>query len=1323
MKRSRQAGLAVAAVILSLLVPLSRAAEPRVGVFQDGRTGDLTGALETLKLAGLESRVISQKDLQDPKLLADLDVLYFCGGWGGYFYTGKEGGRTVVNFVARGKGVFASAFRTGAVRSATRPLFPEVAESHHQTNANFVFAQGDHPVLAGFPKAFAHRGWDHLVMTKGPLGTTFLADVDGSPVGVAGEVYGGRYLALSLFLPMGKDAYTGPEQTLFLNCMRWLNGAKRLEGAALDQSILTAETAYLRRMRTMDYTWADRGADATCGVIPAAYYELRMRLEAPALRLRTLEERLAGEGKAQAGRTRGELEEALATLDQNYARLVQERLATIARMDHAALLADKADAIKAALPNQLLPDLTRETLPTEAARVIATLEPQARTVKTAQDAKEHQADLERVPALLQQAAALAPAARRAAALELGRIGDTAAAPQLVKLLADPDEQVQVNAIMALAWLQAKAAVPALLPLAQSDRDRLRRRAVQALGQIGAAEATPALQGLLAHADHHTAINAILALGWLRDPRAVAPLSAVLTSADAKDARQRDRACAAAVALGCSGQAEALPALKQMLAPETVKLWAPHYAGGLQESFGLPKYCELAVAALEGKTTAAPGIAQPYYLALRRHANGLRDDHNFFLGRPDLFVGQPPFKQDPTGLFDYATSVGANGFLMGWGSRTATEKQTPLGRADYLKTMGERDLRLIMDLPPAFGSVADKAGCETRVRLSGDGPALAGLWSEETYPWPSTTPESWTAWLSTTYGADWRTRLGLAADAPPAFPDLRSPQTPPRLAWAFKEYATTRIVADWQETQDWLHTRRKGLAFAFSITAPVEISEWPGLYAKAGGVIDLHGPESYGSRGPDLAFLMALARDGEWRPVLCEYYLWYCPTPRDAEQGFAMQLVHGAAFYNFYLAQLWPYPHVGGAGSAYPWLWDRGRWEAAQRVFVKARQLREYLGRGESVANVALVQSDRTQGLCYDALKFHVTARPRRYYQHQAALWTALQQAHLPTDAIWAETMTAAKLARYKVLVLADAKSLAPGEVALVRSWVQAGGTLIATGTTTLCNEWGEPQADYALADVFGVHYRGQVVPTDAAKVDSLCFVDSTTTSAPVINEKYDPALIGRYAHREVKPVAALGGFDVAKEAGAAALPTLPAGLHVEYDLALGYDRVETAGAEVLAKWPAGEPAVTRARSGKGACLFVTAPYPALGHRTSGWEMVPQNKDFWPGVVELIGGVVRGGLGLTGAKAPVWASAECPRQVEVVAWNQPAQRRWVIQFLDYDLKREQVAPFSLVLSLPAAERVRVHYPDTATVVNAAQKLNEIMLTTRPFRLHDLLVVEY
>jgi hypothetical protein len=71
----------------------------------------------------------------------------------------------------------------------------------------------------------------------------------------------------------------------------------------------------------------------------------------------------------------------------------------------------------------------------------------------------------------------------------------------------------------------------------------------------------------------------------------------------------------------------------------------------------------------------------------------------------------------------------------------------------------------------------------------------------------------------------------------------------------------------------------------------------------------------------------------------------------------------------------------------------------------------------------------------------------------------------------------------KTLLIPNAQVMSSSEVEQVREFVRAGGTLIATGLTSLTRPDGSSSGDFALADVFGVSYTGAFT----ARVNYLAF--------------------------------------------------------------------------------------------------------------------------------------------------------------------------------------------------------------------------------------------
>jgi hypothetical protein len=61
---------------------------------------------------------------------------------------------------------------------------------------------------------------------------------------------------------------------------------------------------------------------------------------------------------------------------------------------------------------------------------------------------------------------------------------------------------------------------------------------------------------------------------------------------------------------------------------------------------------------------------------------------------------------------------------------------------------------------------------------------------------------------------------------------------------------------------------------------------------------------------------------------------------------------------------------------------------------------------------------------------------------------------------------------FAALILPNVAALSDAQCAALRRFLQRGGALLATGVTSLYNEWGERRPDFALADLFGAHAKG-----------------------------------------------------------------------------------------------------------------------------------------------------------------------------------------------------------------------------------------------------------
>ena len=84
-------------------------------------------------------------------------------------------------------------------------------------------------------------------------------------------------------------------------------------------------------------------------------------------------------------------------------------------------------------------------------------------------------------------------------------------------------------------------------------------------------------------------------------------------------------------------------------------------------------------------------------------------------------------------------------------------------------------------------------------------------------------------------------------------------------------------------------------------------------------------------------------------------------------------------------------------------------------------------------------------------------------------WTnALVRSRIPYLPVHADHI-ARDADQFSVLILPNLAAMSATQVEAVKHFVERGGGLIATGEASRCNESGEPQSDFALADLFGAH--------------------------------------------------------------------------------------------------------------------------------------------------------------------------------------------------------------------------------------------------------------
>ena len=167
--------------------------------------------------------------------------------------------------------------------------------------------------------------------------------------------------------------------------------------------------------------------------------------------------------------------------------------------------------------------------------------------------------------------------------------------------------------------------------------------------------------------------------------------------------------------------------------------------------------------------------------------------------------------------------------------------------------------------------------------------------------------------------------------------------------------------------------------------------------------------------------------------------------------------------------------AGIAGGIQPW-WhfiaayheDRRMYHTPEPVMSWHKANQQYLANRRPVASVGLVWTQRNTDFFGRDNAGELVDAPYSGYEQ------ALIRARIPYLAVHADHIER-EAPGLAVLILANVGALSDAQCASVRKFVEGGGSLIATGESTLYDEWGEIRPDFALADLLKVHLDAKPV--------------------------------------------------------------------------------------------------------------------------------------------------------------------------------------------------------------------------------------------------------
>jgi len=190
----------------------------------------------------------------------------------------------------------------------------------------------------------------------------------------------------------------------------------------------------------------------------------------------------------------------------------------------------------------------------------------------------------------------------------------------------------------------------------------------------------------------------------------------------------------------------------------------------------------------------------------------------------------------------------------------------------------------------------------------------------------------------------------------------------------------------------------------------------------------------------------------------------------APESFALYQTSGATF----RLSMRPEPEVrlwaleAFAGGIQPWWHYINAYHEDRRMYATPVAMadwhaknEQYLGRRTPVATVGIVYSQRNHDFFGRDDSELMVSQPQRGFLQ------ALTRARIPYVFVHADDLER-DASGLRVLVLPNLGIMTNQHVADVRTFVARGGGIVATGATSLCDEWGDPRPDLALSDLFGV---------------------------------------------------------------------------------------------------------------------------------------------------------------------------------------------------------------------------------------------------------------
>lgn len=146
--------------------------------------------------------------------------------------------------------------------------------------------------------------------------------------------------------------------------------------------------------------------------------------------------------------------------------------------------------------------------------------------------------------------------------------------------------------------------------------------------------------------------------------------------------------------------------------------------------------------------------------------------------------------------------------------------------------------------------------------------------------------------------------------------------------------------------------------------------------------------------------------------------------------------------------------------------DRRWMPVVEELYTWHHANERYLRNESSLARVGLVYSQQTATF-YGGEKAHAKVE-----DPGLGFYQALVEARIPFEMVHDRLLDPEHLAAFRTLILPNIAALSTRQCEQLKSFVERGGSIVATYETSLYDEWGKQRSDFGLAPLFGASYAG-----------------------------------------------------------------------------------------------------------------------------------------------------------------------------------------------------------------------------------------------------------